>query len=185
MVHPFQTATTRGLRTTGLKYDKDMLRNYTQVSNKYRTIRRQPDALFSSRIVQTLLNKFTKTGAKVRARRSISRAFLAYRTAVWKPRVYCAMLSMLGSLQSPFSLSGKRRGGIVYMVPVPVRRNKRDTQAIHSFYTAVQERGERSFAARYLFVLEDIGGAETSLYLRQRDQQFSGIYGERTNLDYR
>lgn len=59
-----------------------------QLSEKYRSFRLQPDPFYSSRLIQTLFNKFIKKGKKALARRHMYKALTFYRLSVRRPRMF-------------------------------------------------------------------------------------------------
>lgn len=56
-----------------------MVKRYRDLTEKYRSFRLQPDAIYQSRFIQTVFNKFTKKGKKAIARRHILRSLASFR----------------------------------------------------------------------------------------------------------
>jgi ribosomal protein S7 len=139
-----------------------MKKRYRDLTEKYKTCRLQPEPLFQSRLLQTFFNKFTKKGKKALARRHLQRALSNLRLAVSRPQTYNALLRIFRNLYTPLMLVTKRKGKILELVPVPVRRNKRETLSLHVLYSAVDQRRERYFFERIEQELLDVTQNQSS-----------------------
>jgi len=163
-----------------------MRTRYRDVSAKYRSFRLQPDAMFHSRIINTLFNKFIKKGKKAKSRRHIFRALRYFRFTLRRPRTYNAIIRMLRELRLNFILVSRRQGKKFLDVPVPVRRNKRDVINIQTLTNAIRRRRERQLDERWaheLLALSVHRSASTTL--RQRSAYLAKIYEERVWMDKR
>jgi ribosomal protein S7 len=163
-----------------------VVKRYRDLTEKYRACRLQPDALYQSRPIQTLFNKFTKKGKKALARRHILHALSQFRFSLRRPRTFNALVQIMQSLRMQFLLVAKRQGKTIVDVPTPIRRNKRDIMNIQTFYSAVKRRRERELPER----LEQEFLALTlqqpqSTTLRQRNQYMAKVYEERVNMEKR
>jgi small subunit ribosomal protein S7 len=163
-----------------------MVKRYRDLTEKYRAFRLQPDAVYQSRLIQTLLNKFIKKGKKASSQKNIMRALTNFRFLLRRPRTHNALIRILRSLRIQFILLAKRQGKNILEVPVPVRRNKRDIMNIQTFYNAVLRRRERSLAERLeqeLLALSLYQPQSTTL--RQRNLSMAKVYEERVNMEKR
>jgi ribosomal protein S7 len=99
--------------------------------------------------------------------------------------VYNVLNGLLTNLYVPVTLVTGRKGKGVFVAPVPVQRNKRETMAVQTFATAVVRRSERSFTKR---VENEIVSQTTdplhSSTLRARDSLFSAAFENRAD-EYR
>jgi ribosomal protein S7 len=163
-----------------------MVKKYRDLTEKYRSFRLQPDAIYQSRLLQTMFNKFTKKGKKALARRHILRALTRFRFSLRRPRTFNALLRILRSLRTQFLLLAKRQGKKILEVPVPIRRNKRDIMNLQTFYSAVTQRRERDLCERleqeFLALSLYQAGSTT---LRKRSQHMHRVYEERVNMEKR
>jgi ribosomal protein S7 len=163
-----------------------VVKRYRDITEKYRTFRLQPDAIYQSRLIQTLFNKFTKQGKKTLARRHVHTALKIFRFQLRRPGTYSTLLRILRSLRLQFILIAIRRGKQILDVPTPIRRNKRDIMNIQTFYNAVKRRRERTLPERleqeFITLTLD---AEHSPTLRQRNLYLLKTYEERANIDKR
>jgi len=163
-----------------------MVKRYRDLTEKYRSFRLQPDALYQSRVIQTLFNKFTKQGKKARARRHARAALQYLRFHVRKPPTYFVLLRMMRSLRLQFLLIPTRQGKQILDVPTPIRRNKRDIMNIQTFYNAVIRRRERTFHEKLEQELLGLTiDQDHSITLRQRNLYMAKTYEERANMDKR
>jgi ribosomal protein S7 len=163
-----------------------MVKRYRDLTEKYRSFRLQPDALYQSRIIQTLFNKFTKKGKKAFAKRQILRALAQFRYSLRRPRMYNTLLRILRSLRLQFILVAKRQGRKILDVPVPIRRNKRDIMNIQTFYAAITKRRERNLYERLEQELLTLTlNQAQSPTLRQRNLYMAKTYEERVNMEKR
>jgi ribosomal protein S7 len=163
-----------------------MKTRYRDLTEKYRSFRLQPDALYLSRIIQTLFNKFTKKGKKTIARKHIAHALTQFRYTLRRPTTFNALTRILRSLRLQFLLLPKRQGKKILEVPVPVRRNKRDVLNIQTLYNAVRRRRERALAERLEqeFLSLSLERSQSAT-LRQKNAHFSKVYEERVNMEQR
>lgn len=163
-----------------------MVKKYRDLTEKYRSFRLQPDALYQSRIIQTLFNKFIKKGKKISSRRQILKALFQMRYQVRKPRTFNMLLRVLRSLRLQFILVSVRQGRKLLDVPVPIRRNKRDIINIQTLYSAVTKRRERTLYERIEQELLTLTiNQSQSTTLRQRNLYIAKTYEERVNMDKR
>lgn len=163
-----------------------MVKKYRDLTQKYRSFRLQPDALYQSRIIQTIFNKFTKKGKKTLARRHILKALQQFRFSLRFPRTYNTLLRMVKSLHMQFHLVAKRQGRTILEVPTPIRRNKGDIMSIQTFYGAVTRRRERKLTERLEQEFLSLTLYQSqSTTLRQRSQYMSRVYDERANMEKR
>ena len=163
-----------------------MVKRYRDLTEKYRSFRLQPDAIYQSRLVQTLFNKFTKQGKKALARRHMQEALQYFRFHLRRPRTYNTLLRMLRSLRMQFLLIPTRKGKQVHDVPTPIRRNKRDIMNIQTFSNAVKRRRERKLHERLEQELIELTlDRDHSSTLRQRNLHMAKTYEERANIDKR
>jgi len=163
-----------------------MKKRFRDLTEKYRSFRLQSDAIYDSRIIQTFFNKFIKQGKKTFSRRQLTLALSRLRFEVSCPRTFNILLRMLKSFYIPLLLVARRQGKIILEIPVPVRRNKRDTINIQIFYNAVNLRRERTLCSRLVeeFLALTLHRNQSTV-LRNRSQLFSKIYEERVNIDKR
>jgi ribosomal protein S7 len=163
-----------------------MKTKYRDLTEKYRSFRLQPDALYLSRTIQTLLNKFTKKGKKSLARRHLLTAFSRFRYTLRRPNTFNALTRILRSLRLQFILVSRREGKKILDVPVPIRRNKRDTLNIQTLYSATTRRRERDLSERVEQELLALSvDRSQSATLRQRNAYMSKVYEERVNMEKR
>jgi len=69
-----------------------MVKQYRDLTEKYRSFRLQPDSVYLSRVIQTLFNKFTKKGKKHLVRHQILKTLTHLRYNLRRPRLYNALL---------------------------------------------------------------------------------------------
>jgi ribosomal protein S7 len=163
-----------------------MKTKYRDLTEKYRSFRLQPDSLYLSRTIQTLLNKFTKKGKKALARRHLLTALSRFRYTLRRPRTFNALTRILRSLRLQFILLSRREGKKILDVPVPLRRNKRDTLNIQTLYNAITRRRERGLFERVEQELLALSvDRSQSATLRQRNAYMSKVYEERVNMEKR
>lgn len=163
-----------------------MVKRYRDVTEKYRSFRLQPDALYQSRLVQTLFNKFTKKGKKAMARKHMHKALQYFRYHLRRPRMYITLIRMLRSLRLQFQLIPTRQAKQILDVPTPIRRNKGDIMTLQTVYNAIKKRRERTFHEKIeqefitLTVEQD-----HSTTLKQHNAYLAKTYDERANIDKR
>lgn len=163
-----------------------MVKKYRDLTEKYKAFRLQPDAVYQSRTIQTVFNKFTIGGEKKTARKLIFISLQRLRYSLRKPTLYRVILRILRSLRVQFILAAKREGRKTVDVPVPVRRNKRDIMNIQLFANSVRKRQDRAFSENLLQELTVLTlKRDTSSTLRQLDTLAHRVYDERTNLEKR
>lgn len=163
-----------------------MVKKYRDLTEKYKTFRLQPDALYQSRTVQTLFNKFTKRGKKTVVRQHILQALTQMRYTLRRPRTYNILMGVLRSLRLHLILVSKRQGKQMIDIPVPIRRNKRDIMNIQTLYNAVSKREEKSLNNRIEQELQMLTIYQAqSTTLKQRSAYMSRIYDERVNMEKR
>lgn len=163
-----------------------MKTRYRDLTEKYRSFRLQPDSMYLSRTIQTLLNKFTKRGKKALARRHIVNALKQLRFTLRQPRTFNALTRILRSLRLQFILVSKREGKKIVDVPVPLRRNKRDVLNIQTLFNAISRRKERTLPERIEQELTSLSlDRNQSATLRQRNAYKAKIYEERVNMEKR
>jgi ribosomal protein S7 len=163
-----------------------MVKRYRDLTEKYKSFRLQPDAVYQSRTIQTLFNKFTVGGEKKTARKFIFTSIQRLRYTLRRPTIYRVLLRLLKSLRVQFILVAKREGKKIIDVPVPVRRNKRDIMNIQVFANAVRKRQDRLFSESLLQELTTLTlKKEQSPTLRQLTLMTHKVYDERTNMEKR
>ena len=163
-----------------------MKTRYRDMTEKYKTLRLQPDSLYSSRTIATLFNKFTKKGEKARARRHIRAALQEFRFTHRRPQTFNRLTGRLQDLRVQFLLVSKRKGSKIIDVPVPVRRNQRAVLNIHTVYNAVRKRDERKVSERFgQELLALVVNRNQSSTLRTRNIQISAVHDERANREAR
>lgn len=163
-----------------------MKRQPRALTEKYRTLRRNSDSLYSSRLFQTFFNKFIKKGKKVLAQRIVFRAFYLFRCSVRRPRLANCLLQLVQTLRSQFLLLPRRKGKKILNVPVPTRRNKRDLISIHVLYRAILNRKDRIFFRNINDELISLTLEQASSFtLRELSTQKQRVFEERVNMDLR
>ena len=163
-----------------------MVKRYRDLTEKYRAFRLQPDALYQSRFIQTVFNKFTKRGKKALARRHILQALRRFRFSLRRPRTYNTLMQTMRSLRMQFLLVAKRQGKTILDIPTPIRRNKRDIMNIQTFYSAITRRRERDLSERLEQELLALTLQQPqSTTLRQRNLFMAKVYEERVNMEKR
>lgn len=163
-----------------------MVKKYRDLTEKYRSFRLQPDALYQSRTIQTLFNKFTKKGKKALARRQILRALTSFRFSLRRPRVQNTLMRTLQTLQIPLTLVLRRQAKVMLEVPTPVRRNKADIMSIQTVAASVRARRERELHERLEQELLELTLRQSqSSTLRQKNIYMRRVYEERTNMEKR
>jgi ribosomal protein S7 len=157
-----------------------------ELTKKYRALRLQPDVIFLSRVIQTFFSKFTKQGKKELARRQIRKALMRLRLSRRHPNMHVILLNLFSQLRISFQIVYRRRGRILEPVPVPVRRNKRDSLNKQLLYRIIRERRERSLAER---ISEEIvmlaSTPRSAASVRRRSADTRVIYEARTNMELR
>jgi len=157
-----------------------------QLSEKYKSFRLQPDPFYSSRLIQTLFNKFIKKGKKALARHHMYRALTFYRMAVRRPEMFWSLIHMLRRLRIQFLLIPRRQARKYINVPFPVRRNKRDVLNLQTIYKAVTARRERTLSERIqLELLALTLTPRQSTTLRAQNTHLAQVYEERVYMDRR
>ncbi|MGZ6444710.1 MAG: hypothetical protein ACXWRG_11440 [Bdellovibrio sp.] len=163
-----------------------MKTRYRDLTEKYRSFRLQPDSMYLSRTIQTLLNKFTKKGKKALARRHITKSLMQLRFTLKYPRTFNALTRILRNLRLQFILLPKREGKKIVDVPVPLRRNKRDVLNIQTLFSAITRRKERTLPERIEQELIALSlDRSQSATLRQRNAHKAKVYEERVNMEKR
>jgi ribosomal protein S7 len=163
-----------------------MVKKYRDLTEKYKTLRLQPDAIYQSKTIQTLFNKFTIGGEKKTARKLIFTSVQRLRYSLRKPTTYNVLMRLLKSLRIQFMLVAKREGKKIVDIPVPVRRNKRDIMNIQIFANAVRKRQDRAFSESLHQELITLTlRKDQSPTLRQLALASHKIYEERTNMQKR
>lgn len=163
-----------------------MKAKHRDLTEKYRSFRLQPDSMYLSRTVQTLLNKFTKKGKKTLARRHLLRGLTQFRFTLRRPRTFNVLTRILRSLQLQFILLSRREGKKLLEVPVPLRRNKKDILNIQTLYSAISRRRERTLSERLEQELIALTvDRSQSATLRQLNANKARVYEERVNMEKR
>lgn len=125
-----------------------MKTNFRELTAKHKALRLRPDALYLSRTVQTLFNKFTKKGKKALARRHIISALTRVRYLLRRPALYHVLIQTYRGLRVPFKLVARRKGRKTLEVPVPLRRNQGEAMISQSLYNAISRRHNRRLSER-------------------------------------
>jgi len=125
-----------------------MVKVSRHISDKYKTTRLPPDALYSSRLRRTFFNKFTQKGKKALARRHRRLALQQFRCTYVRTRIFTVLTQRFAARHLQFLLVARRKGSKRISIPVPVRRNKRETRALQTLKTAVTDRRERQLHER-------------------------------------
>jgi len=163
-----------------------MRARHRELTEKYKSFRLRPSALFLSRIIQTFFNKFTKKGKKALARRHLNSALTQFRFSFSAPTMYYALIRIFRALRVQFLLASRRKGRKILDVPVPVRRNKRDVISLQTIYNAISARKERLLSDRIRVTLEQLHHRpEQSTLIRQQTAMLARVYQERVNMEYR
>jgi ribosomal protein S7 len=155
----------------------------SQLREKYRSLRHQPDPIYQSRLLQTFFNKFTKKGHRARQMGHVLRAL---RCELSYPNLYLALIRVFRRLHTSLVIVPRRKGKQILSVPVPARRNKRDTINLQLIYKTVSERRERTFAERLEKELADLTFNHTrAATYRSYAAHYANVYNERVNMEYR
>jgi ribosomal protein S7 len=157
-----------------------------QLSEKYKALRLSLDTFYSSRVIQTFFNKFVKQGKRITARKHLYRALRFYRMLVHGTSLRFCLLGCFYRLRVQFLLIPKRQARKYVEVPVPVRRNKRDTISLQTVYKAVTNRRERVLAERIQSELLALTvEPQLSPTLRARIALIGRVFDERPNMEKR
>jgi len=157
-----------------------------EISEKYKSFRLQPDALYSSRLIQTFLNKFIKRGNKSLSRRHVFRALTNYRSTIRRPQLFFGLLRLFYRLRVQFILVQRRQARALINVPVPVRRNKRDVLSLQTLYKAITGRRERTLSERIQLELAALTfQPRQSTTMRNRNAHLAQVYEERVYMERR
>jgi small subunit ribosomal protein S7 len=157
-----------------------------EISEKYKSLRLQPDSFYNSRLIQTFLNKFIKKGKKTLARKHLFSALTVYRRSMRRPQVFFALLRLFQRLRVQFILAQRRQGRNFINVPFPVRRNKRDVLNLQTLYKAITSRRDRSLSERIQLELNTLTfQLRQSSTMRARNTHFAQVYDERVYMDRR
>lgn len=154
-----------------------------QISEKYRSHRLGREPFYHSRALQTVFNKFIKRGKKASSRRQIMKALMRFRMSNNGMLFYIAFIRLIRRLHVIMLLVRRRKGRQMLSVPVPVRRNQRESLAIQVFAKAVRNRAERAFATRFFEEANTIlFNKQASSTLRTVSAHYSAVYAERVNM---
>lgn len=157
-----------------------------EISEKYKSFRLQPDALYSSRLIQTFLNKFIKRGNKALSRRHVFLALTNYRSTIRRPQLFFGLLRLFYRLRVQFILVQRRQARALINVPVPVRRNKRDVLSLQTLYKAITGRRERTLSERIQLELAALTfQPRQSTTMRSRNAHLAQVYEERVYMERR
>jgi small subunit ribosomal protein S7 len=157
-----------------------------EISEKYKSLRLQPDSLYSSRLIQTFFNKFTKKGKKALARKHILAALTRYRSEIRRPALFFGLLRLFHSLRVQFLVVQRRKGRKMVDVPVPVRRNKRDVLNLQTLYKAIVARRERTLSERIQLELNSLTfQPRQSPTMRNRNAHLTQVYEARVEMERR
>jgi len=157
-----------------------------EISEKYKSFRLQPDSLYTSRLVQTFFNKFTKKGKKALSKKHIFRALSGYRRSIRRPQLFFALLRLFYRLRIQFILVQRRQARNLINVPVPVRRNKRDVLSLQTLYKAIASRRERTLSERIQLELSALTvQPRHSNTMRAQNTHLAQVYEERVYMDRR
>lgn len=163
-----------------------MKTRFRHLTEKYKTVRLQPDVYYSSRLIQTLFNKFTKKGKKALARRKFKLGAEQTRRQYNGPALQHLLVRSLRNVRTQFLLLNVRKGGQIQQVPVPLRRNKRDAVSLQTLASARRNRKERTFPERVEQELTTVYYRKSqSATLKARNVLFAKIYEERVLIDER
>jgi len=163
-----------------------MRAKHRDLTEKYKSIRYQPDALYLSRLFQTFFNKFTKQGKKATGRRHLFAALTSFRLLSRRPEPYFAIMGIFRRLHVQFLLCPVRQGRKILDVPTPVRRNKRDVINVQTLYKAITARRERTLSERiYLELIALTFKHRQAPTMRARSAQLALVYQERANMEKR
>lgn len=163
-----------------------MVKKYRDLTEKYRSLRLKPDAIYQSRTIQTLFNKFTKRGKKAVARRHLGRALMNLRFTLKLPRLYNTLMRTMRLLQVPLSLVLRRQAKVMLEVPTPVRRNQAEIMSLQTFAAAIKSRRERGLYEKLEQELLELTVRQSnSSTLRQKNIYMRRIHDERPNIDKR
>jgi len=163
-----------------------MQTRYRDMTEKYKGYRLKPDALYLSRTMQTLFNKFTRKGKKTTARRHFTNAIAGFRCVVRRPRIFNTIARILRDLRLQFLLLSRRVSTQIISVPVPARRNKQDIANIQTFAVAALGRNERTLSERIEQEMYDLTvfPEKSATYRKQRLFQHE-VYVERLYIEKR
>ena len=162
-----------------------MFRPKEQAAN-YRMIRRENDVLYDSSLIETLLNKFTKCGKKITARRHLHQALINHRVQAPGRALYPLLLNYIDKLNRQIQLILVRKATQFLEVPVPTRRYKSIIATLQSIYEGVRARRYLNLWSRIFEEFFDITRrGEYSHALSAKSAHYAKVYELRVNMDYR
>jgi len=161
-----------------------MRARHNQLREKYRAFRLPLDPIYQSRLLQTFFNKFNRKGQKLYARRRLFNALRSVRCSLAYPGLYLTLLRAFRRLHISLVIMPRRKGKQILSVPVPVRRNKRDTLSLQLIYTGITGRRERTFEERLEQELTDLAFGRAYAY-RAHAAHYANVYEQRVNMEYR
>lgn len=163
-----------------------MKKQSRSLTEKYKIIRLRPDHFYSSRLFQTVFNKFIRKGKKAVSQKLLFVSLSAIRYVIRRPCIFNYLLQILQSLRAQFILLPRRKAKKILNVPVPVRRNKRDLISVHTLYVSILKRKERLFYkninSELLSLTIDQAASSTIRGLSNDKYQ---VFEERVNMDLR
>jgi ribosomal protein S7 len=159
---------------------------HRDLTEKYRTLRLQPDALYFSRNVRTLLNKFIKQGKRATALSHAYSAMRRYRLNTQRMRVHALLTRALRRLRTTVKVVYRRKAKKIHEVPVPAFRNRADAARFQSLYTVISGHAGKTLADRIHYELNDLTfKPKQSAAARAKSEHHASIYANRADFEMR
>lgn len=156
------------------------------LTEKYKDARLKNDCLYSSRVLNTFFNKFTKKGKKALSFKLLMLTFRSFRFYFRRPSTKFFLFSIFRNLRRQFLLQPRRKSKVILYVPTPIRRNRRDLISANDLYKAINKRKERTLREKILQELQTtlVNNEQSTIFKEHFDFQ-EAVYEERVNADYR
>lgn len=171
-------------RITKNIYDKIMQNSRRHV--KFNYLRHPKDAFYSYHTFKVLFSRLNRAGSGGKGFRHFERALQGCKLHVQAPPLWVTTC-VLRTLWLPLKLAAKRTGGNVSIVPLPVRRDKKNviarTLLTHVVYIAkYRRRLDDELKKEILAIWNNLRSSES---LREKNNMISLINEHRTEMHLR
>lgn len=163
-----------------------MVARYRDLTDKYRSFRLKPDALYDSLVLQTLFNKFIRRGKKASSRRHLHRALMRHRLVAPGFSMSPTLFRHLRNLTRNIKIVLARKGKQHLEVPIPTFRLSATTAAIQALFNATTRREYRILSERIFAELHDLtANGPKARSIEEKSDFYAHVYEMRVNMERR
>jgi ribosomal protein S7 len=125
-----------------------MTKRYQKLAKNFKFFRGRLDAMYSSRVVKLLFNRFIKKGKKHFSYNQLLLAFARLRTYYQNISLFRLLIYLVRTLRIQFFFRQRRQGQVFITVPLIIRRNRFLRWSIRFIASAIKDSKERRFCDR-------------------------------------